>query len=484
MKKKNLTRKKTARGRKNSTVDFLIPLSGGTNFMDSDGDGLSDEQEKILGTDPLNSDTDGDGIIDGEEIKLGLNPLHFDKVKDLLIPHQGNNHRPHLLRTKRAVAYSLFFLLLKGGVIFTIAAMPMQAFLAPDILAKQQARLIFLVDELRAKQDVTGLYVENKLINSAYAKSADMLTGQYFSHVSSEGKDLNYWLKQANYDYWVAGENLAMGFSSADAVMQAWIQSPLHYQNLVDPDFIDIGIGLASGDYNNQSTIFITQHFAAPRVRVAGVNVARAVEEDNQNSASNILVSPKEKTSGEGVVADDTEDVEENSLVFNQKESRVYWRYNGEQTTLTVQANIEGEIDGATVFILGYNIPLQSTPDQPNIYAGELSVSRPIDDFFKVVISPTIIIDSGSQQMIDSIPWYEIRMAGQSSLERYATAKRMLPSFAVNLFKFSNIVFISALVAFLFVLLLSIFIKIKKQDPHIIIQTLSVILLLAVIIAV
>jgi hypothetical protein len=42
---------------------------------DSDGDGLPDEAEYIVGTDPNNPDTDGDGIDDGAEVENGTNPL-------------------------------------------------------------------------------------------------------------------------------------------------------------------------------------------------------------------------------------------------------------------------------------------------------------------------------------------------------------------------------------------------------------------------
>lgn len=44
-------------------------------FLDSDQDGLSDEEEKSLGTDPYNKDTDGDGYSDGVEVKSGYDPL-------------------------------------------------------------------------------------------------------------------------------------------------------------------------------------------------------------------------------------------------------------------------------------------------------------------------------------------------------------------------------------------------------------------------
>ncbi|NPA75839.1 MAG: hypothetical protein GXO25_07160, partial [Euryarchaeota archaeon] len=53
---------------------------------DSDGDGLVDGFEKIIGTDPLNPDTDGDGLSDGAEVlKYGTNPLNPDSDGDGLI---------------------------------------------------------------------------------------------------------------------------------------------------------------------------------------------------------------------------------------------------------------------------------------------------------------------------------------------------------------------------------------------------------------
>jgi hypothetical protein len=52
-------------------------------FRDSDGDGLSDEEEIALGTDPFNPDTDGDGYPDGLEVALGSNPLDPKSIPDI-----------------------------------------------------------------------------------------------------------------------------------------------------------------------------------------------------------------------------------------------------------------------------------------------------------------------------------------------------------------------------------------------------------------
>lgn len=49
--------------------------SGMSIFQDSDQDGLSNEEEKLYGTDPNNPDTDGDGYSDGVEVKSGYDPL-------------------------------------------------------------------------------------------------------------------------------------------------------------------------------------------------------------------------------------------------------------------------------------------------------------------------------------------------------------------------------------------------------------------------
>ena len=69
---------------KNYVVFTNAPPPGGTGVTDTDGDGLTDEEEEALGTDPENPDTDGDGLSDGEEVlgEMVSDPLDPDTDGD------------------------------------------------------------------------------------------------------------------------------------------------------------------------------------------------------------------------------------------------------------------------------------------------------------------------------------------------------------------------------------------------------------------
>lgn len=60
-----------------ATTLFALAQNQNSNslFLDSDQDGLTDQEEKAIGTDPLKADTDGDGYSDGKEVESGYNPL-------------------------------------------------------------------------------------------------------------------------------------------------------------------------------------------------------------------------------------------------------------------------------------------------------------------------------------------------------------------------------------------------------------------------
>jgi hypothetical protein len=90
-----------------------IALGTNPESPDSDGDGISDNQERAEGTDPTNEDSDGDGISDADEKALGLDPLDGDQDGDLIPDGQeregdgandrfSKEYRPIEVRAKKA----------------------------------------------------------------------------------------------------------------------------------------------------------------------------------------------------------------------------------------------------------------------------------------------------------------------------------------------------------------------------------------------
>jgi hypothetical protein len=67
----------------NTNTEELTPAANTNQIIDSDSDGLSDEAEMVLGTDPKNADTDGDGLFDAEEVNIyKTNPKNADTDGD------------------------------------------------------------------------------------------------------------------------------------------------------------------------------------------------------------------------------------------------------------------------------------------------------------------------------------------------------------------------------------------------------------------
>ncbi len=107
---------------------------------------------------------------------------------------------------------------------------------------------------------------ENQDLNeAAMAKAEDMLENQYFDHVSPSGNGPQDLAEKAGYEYISIGENLAMGnFANDKELLEAWMASPGHRENILNKGFHEIGVAVLEGKYQGKKTWFAVQEFGTP----------------------------------------------------------------------------------------------------------------------------------------------------------------------------------------------------------------------------
>ncbi|RNB88817.1 hypothetical protein EDM59_06850 [Brevibacillus nitrificans] len=104
-----------------------------------------------------------------------------------------------------------------------------------------------LVNQERAKAGLKPVELDASLNKVAQAKAADMSSNNYFDHTSPTYGSPFDMMKQFGVSYMTAGENIAMGQQTADEVMNQWMNSEGHRQNIMNPAFTKIGVGFVNG---------------------------------------------------------------------------------------------------------------------------------------------------------------------------------------------------------------------------------------------
>ena len=191
-------------------------------------------------------------------------------LKDFFIPHLGNNYKPKSLRPKSLVTYLALAILVKFiAVVFLFIAYPSPAELSA-IISKN---IVSLVNQSRAEEGVEPVSENQILLASARLKAQDMIFKNYFAHDSPDGRKPWQWINRAQYDYVYAGENLAMDFTTAESVHEAFLKSPSHQRNIINPKYKEIGIAVLTGQAVNLGFIHLLQFTALLSLNLAIINI-------------------------------------------------------------------------------------------------------------------------------------------------------------------------------------------------------------------
>lgn len=197
-----------------------------------------------------------------------------DGVVCHFVPHEKNGYLPHVLKHRVLTGYSAIAILLKALLIIAPTVLPVAAVYSSAVTA---SNIITLTNVARVAVGLPELQSEGRLAAAASGKAADIIEKQYFAHVSPDGTTPWDWIRGAGYDYRHSGENLALHFFTAEGVHEGWMTSPTHRQNIVDPRYTEIGVGVQQGMYQGYDTVVVVQMFGVPKTAVAAAPAPQPV---------------------------------------------------------------------------------------------------------------------------------------------------------------------------------------------------------------
>jgi uncharacterized protein YkwD len=134
-------------------------------------------------------------------------------------------------------------------------------------------RALQLVNNVRARGTRCGnelfgpappVTLSNTLGSVAFGHADDMATNNYFEHEDLHGKSPSDRVRATGYQEKLVGENIAYGPKSVDEVVQGWLDSPGHCENIMDPRFVEMGLGYATS-HDSKHALYWVQVLATPR---------------------------------------------------------------------------------------------------------------------------------------------------------------------------------------------------------------------------
>lgn len=184
-----------------------------------------------------------------------------ERLKNGFVPHEGNDHRPKILRWKSVVTVCAIAILAESAFLYGAIHLESHSELFGIVVANT------LTDETNSARTSNGLpplQMNPILQAAAQEKANDMVANNYFAHTSPSGVTPWFWFENVGYNFVYAGENLAVNFSDSDDVTNAWMNSPEHRANILNTNYTQIGIATATGTYEGHSAVYVVEDFGTP----------------------------------------------------------------------------------------------------------------------------------------------------------------------------------------------------------------------------
>lgn len=190
-----------------------------------------------------------------------FNLLHY------FFPSESNNFRAKIIHSSAFLFYLTVIVTLQVGFNILSFVNPGVLGYATDISIE---RLLELTNQKRIENGLNPLNLDPQLCQAANAKANDMFANNYWAHNSPTGVSPWDFILAAGYHYVYAGENLAKDFANSEGVVSAWMASPTHRDNIINPKYKDIGFAVVNGKLNGMETTLVVQMFGSRAPVTAG----------------------------------------------------------------------------------------------------------------------------------------------------------------------------------------------------------------------
>lgn len=183
-------------------------------------------------------------------------------VRHLFTPHHSNNHRARLLHTSSMLGYLFLFVVIQFVLGYIHTANPNILGYATNVSVLD---LLNETNNRRVENGLSPLALNEKLSKAAEDKAHHMFEYNYWAHTAPGGYTPWVFILGENYEYTVAGENLAKNFDNSTGVVDAWMRSPSHKENLLKSDYSDIGFAIVDGVLQGEETTLVVQMFGTEK---------------------------------------------------------------------------------------------------------------------------------------------------------------------------------------------------------------------------
>lgn len=207
-------------------------------------------------------------------------------LSDLFIPQHNNDHRAGILKPQMLSLLTLFFVCSQIFLnVFSFTGAKVLGYssnISPE-------RILELTNKKRVESGLSPLKANSLLSEAAQRKAADMFAFNYWAHSSPSGRDPWSFFKEIGYKYIYAGENLARDFKDPESVVEAWMNSPSHKENLLNGKYQEIGIAVVDGTLQGVETTLVVQHFGS-QVKVVAKKPVKEVSPSQEIAKSPVVI--------------------------------------------------------------------------------------------------------------------------------------------------------------------------------------------------